>query len=154
MKEGRFKSLSIQEARQLADEWIRKLSQCCCQRVDVVAGVYRGKSPTSDVDLICLPKDGTLQPLRDLNPVKEDSVRMVFDDAGRKVEVWKAENPASYELKRWYRRTSPAEFIKLAKRARARGMRLSWRDGLLDGDGKTITKDPSEIVSMLSDDHG
>jgi len=82
MKEGRFKSLSIQEARQLADEWIRKLSQCCCQRVDVVAGVYR------------------------------------------------------------------------AKRARARGMRLSWRDGLLDGDGKTITKDPSEIVSMLSDDHG
>jgi len=123
--------------------------------VDVVAGVYRGKNPTSDVDLICLPKDGTLQPLRGLNPVKEDSVRMVFDDTSRKVEVWKAEDPASYELKRWYRRTSPAEFIRLAKKARVRGMKLSWREGLLDGDGRLITKDPSEIVSILGEpSHG
>jgi len=151
--ESRFKPLSIQEARKLAEEWIRKLSQCCCQRVDVVAGVYRGKNPTSDVDLICLPKD--VQLLRNMDPVKEDSVRMVFDDAGRKVEVWKAEDPASYELKKWYRRLDKASFIQLASRAKAKGMRLSWREGLLDGDGRTITKDPGEIVSILSEtSHG
>jgi hypothetical protein len=120
----------------------------------VVAGVYRGKSPTSDVDLICLPKGGALQPLRSLNPVKEDSVRIIFNDAGRKVEIWKAESPISYELKKWYRRTDPAEFIKLAKRARAKGMKLSWQGGLLGGDGRVVTKDPGEIVKLLGGNRG
>jgi len=149
MKEGRFKSLSIQEARQLADEWVHRLSQCCCQRVDVVAGVYRGKNPTSDVDLVCSPK--SMDSLRRLSPVKEDSVRIVFDDAGRKVEVWHVK-PEQYELIRWFRRTTPREFIQLASKAKAKGMHLSWREGLLDKEGRVVTKDPSEIARLLRDD--
>lgn len=116
--------------------------------MDVVAGVYRGKPETSDVDLICLVED--LGRLRSLNPVKEDSVRMVFEDSGAKIEVWKS-GPEDYELKKWYRRLPPGEFVRLAVRAKERGLTLSWQRGLLDPEGKVITRDPREIERLLGD---
>ena len=149
--EPEFRQLTIEEARKLAEKWLRKLSSYC-EAVDVVAGVYKGKNPTSDVDLICLPKD--LNRLRDLNPVKEDSVRIVFNDpdekgAARKIEVWKAENREAYELKKWYRRLPRERFIQLASKAKSRGLTLSWQRGLVDSNGKVITRNPQEIERML-----
>jgi hypothetical protein len=113
--EQEFKELSLEEARMLAEKWLKLLSNYC-EQADVVAGVYRGKNPTSDVDLICLPKN--MDKLRDLNPVKEDSIRIVFNDPDekgnhRKIEVWKAENPEAYELKKWYRRLEREKLLPL-----------------------------------------
>jgi hypothetical protein len=91
-----------------------------------------------------------------LNPVKEDSIRIVFNDPDergnpRKVEIWKAENNEDYMLKRWYRRLSKEEFVKLASKAKAKGMTLSWQKGLLDAEGKVITVKPEEIERMLGE---
>jgi hypothetical protein len=104
------------------------------------------------VDLICLPRD--LDKLRDLNPVKEDSIRIVFNDPdekgeARKIEVWKAENPEAYELKKWYRRLSKSSFIALASKAKSKGFVLSWTKGLLDQNGKVITRNPEDIEKIL-----
>jgi hypothetical protein len=146
-----FKRLSLEEARQLAEKWLKKLSNYC-ELADVVAGVYRAKPENSDVDLICLPKN--LGGLRDLNPVKEDSIRIVFNDpdekgAARKIEVWKAEDKDSYELKKWYRRKERNDFIRLASIAKSRGYTLSWQKGLVDSEGKVITVKPQEIEQIL-----
>jgi hypothetical protein len=97
------------------------------------------------VDLICKPKNMEL--LRQLSPVKEDKVRIVFNDEGAKIEVWVADGE-TYELKKWYRRMPRKRFIELASKARAQGMKLSWRDGLQTRDGKTIIN-PAEIEKML-----
>jgi hypothetical protein len=141
----------LEEAKALAEKWLKLLSNYC-EQADVVAGVYRGKNPTSDVDLICLPKN--MDKLRDLNPVKEDSIRIVFNDpdekgGARKIEVWKSENPEAYELKKWYRRLEREKFIELASKAKAKGYTLSWQKGLLDAEGKVITVKPEEIEQIL-----
>jgi hypothetical protein len=143
----------LEEAKALAEKWLKLLSNYC-EQADVVAGVYRNKPMNHDVDLICLPRD--LDKLRDLNPVKEDSVRIVFSDPDekgnpRKIEVWKAENPEAYELKKWYRRLEREKFIELASKAKAKRMMLSWQKGLLDAEGKVITVKPEEIEQMLGE---
>ena len=142
----KFKVLKLEEAKRLAEKWVKKLGECCCNRIDVVAGVYREKPETSDVDLLCQPKDMKL--LRALGPVKEDRIRIVFNDEGRKVEVWKS-SPDEYELLKWYRRLEAKDFIQLASRAKEKAMKLSWREGLIK-DGKVLTKDPEEIEEALT----
>ena len=149
MGEG-FKPLDIETARKLAQKWTEKLGECCCSKIDVVAGVYRGKNPTRDVDLICLPKN--VEALRDLNPVKEDSVRIVYNDEGAKIEVWVADE-ATYELKKWYRRLPKEKFIELASRAKANQMTLSWQKGLIDSEGNIITTNPQKIEQILANRH-
>jgi len=137
--------MRLEEAKQLAEKWIRLLTECCCERIDVVAGVWRGKPEPKDVDLLCQPKDVEL--LRGLNPVKEDRIRIVFNDQGRKVEVWKSD-PDEYDLLKWYRRLEAMDFIALASKAKEKGMKLSWKEGLMK-DGKKVTSDPSEIERIL-----
>ncbi len=149
--EVEFKELDIETARKLAKIWTEKLGECCCEKIDVVAGVYRGKNPTSDVDLLCMVKDE--KALEELKPVKKDSLRFVYadpDEKGepRKVEVWYC-NSEKYPLYLWYRRTPKERFIKLASRAKAKGMRLSWKEGLIDSGGKLITSNPTEIEKIL-----
>jgi len=141
--------LELEEARRLAETWIARLKACCCDRVDLVAGVYRGNPQPRDVDLVCQPKGGTRDRLRALNPVKEDRVRIVFNDQNRKVEVWTT-SPEAYELTRWYRRLSKGRFIQLARKARRKGLRLSWRTGL-QRNGETITLKPEEIQKILEE---
>ena len=137
--------MQLQEAKQLAEKWIRLLGDCCCDRVDVVAGVWRGKPEPKDVDLLCSPKN--MESLRALSPVKEDSIRIVFQDEGRKVEVWKS-TPEQFDLLKWYRRLEAKDFIALASKAKEKGYKLSWKEGLMK-DGKTVTSDPSEIERVL-----
>jgi len=144
VKESR--ELSLSEARKLAEKWLILLGECCCRKVDVVAGVYKGKDPTSDVDLIGLCD---LKSLRRLSPVKEDRVRIVYNDNGAKIEVWKAEDEMAYELKKWYRRLDRKQFIELASKAKAKGMKLSWQRGLLKDD-KLVTVNHEEIGEILS----
>jgi len=146
----KFKELDIETARKLADKWIKILQECCCSRIDVVAGVYRGKNPTKDVDLLCEVKDS--EGLEKLKPVKKDSLRMVYADPNekgepRKVEVWYC-NEEKYPLYLWYRRTPKGTFIKLASKAKEKGMHLSWKQGLIKN-GKVLTRNPSKIMEIL-----
>jgi hypothetical protein len=87
-----------------------------------------------------------------MGPTKEDAIRTVFtDENGHKIEVWRVEDPDKYDLITWYRRLSKEEFVKLASKAKAKGMRLSWTRGLLDSEGKVITVKPEEIEQMLGE---
>jgi hypothetical protein len=146
-----WRPLPLREAKELASKWMDRL-RGYCELVDVTGSVYReSKDPVGDVDLICLARD--LEGLRSLGPVKEDDVRIVFQDQGAKVEVWKSRDPGEYELKRWYRRMDRGRFIELASRAKARGMTLSWTRGLIGPDGKIITRRPEEIEAILGSPH-
>jgi len=142
-----FKKLDLKTARKLADKWVRLLERCCCDRVDVVAGVYRGKPEPRDIDLTCLPKDRGL--LKKLGSEKSDAIREIFFDKGRKVEVWVTDRQ-NYDLITWFRRKSRGDYIRLATVAKSRNMKLSWREGLLDDKGNLITKDPKRIEEILS----
>jgi hypothetical protein len=142
-----WETIPLEEAKKLAEDWKRRLAHAC-ERVDVTGSVYReSKNPVGDVDLTCLVK--SREALKFLGPAKEDSVRTVYSDRGRKIEVWRVEDPAKYDLITWYRRTSKGDFIKLATKARERGMELSWKEGLKK-DGKVITADPREIERILA----
>jgi hypothetical protein len=143
-----WKPVPLREAKELASKWIGRLKDYC-ELVDVTGSVYNeSKDPVGDIDLICLPKD--LQRLRSLGPVKEDDIRIVFSDEGRKIEIWKAEDQRSYELKRWYRQMEKSKFIQLASKAKAKGWKLSWKEGLMGPDGKLITSNPKEIEQLLA----
>jgi len=145
MDEQKWRMLSLEEAQELARKWLEKLQTCCCDRVDIVAGVYRKKAQNRDVDLVCSTR--SMEALRSLGAVKEDAVRIVFNDEGRRVEVWHTP-PATYDLIKWFRRLEAKDFIQLASRAKGKGYKLSWRQGLLK-DGKLVTSNPERIEEIL-----
>ena len=140
--------MRLEEARRLAEKWVERLSKCCCLKVDIAGSTYRGEPNPRDVDLVCVPRD--MEALREAGLVKEmDKTRITFKDGDQHIDVWLS-TPERYPLTLWFRRMGAKRFIELASKAKAKGLKLSWKDGLMR-DGETITLNPEEIEKYLGE---
>jgi len=159
--------MKLLTAREIASKLLEILKECCCDRADVVGSVWRGdKFSVKDIDIVCLPKDQRArETIRTLGHVKEEKSTHVAiclpepepsheirTDRCEHADVWIVENPEAYDLALWHRRMRADQFIRLASMARQKGMKLSWKEGLIGMDGRVITRDPKEIERMLGGD--
>jgi len=152
--------LKLEIAKKIADSIIEEIKHLC-EKIEVVGSIRRGKLEVADIDIVLIPQpwmwNTIIQTLKTCIPAivvetGQELARLKFKlpDLGEvQLDIYRA-RPETWGILTLIRTGSTEHNIKLCSRAKAKGMTLSAKQGLIK-DGKVIASRTEEDIFKALD---